>query len=214
MGDTITADLIKGGNAVDSIDYSVKQYVIDALEYYPDDTALKQLLADLIAYGVAAQEYLSYKTNALVNEGIDNLPAPSDAVPTEADRNRSISEALNSDVQFTAAGVRFDYNNRIYVKFKAPSLDGVKVSVGGVDLEIKETNKDGIYIAYSDAISALRFADQLTFTLSYGGQAVQTLVYTINDYALAKHADSRISNLALALYRYGKSAEAYDASTR
>ena len=74
------------------------------------------------------------------------------------------------------------------------------------------TNKEGVYIAYSDAISALRFGEVVTFTLAVNGSAVQTLTYTVNDYAYAKHSDSRISDLALALYRYGKSALSYDSS--
>ena len=210
MGDTITAELLKNGQLIDQKDYSVRQYVEKALELYPDDVALKQLLADLLHYGAAAQQYIGYKADQLVTDGL-GLTA-SGATPTEADKQKTVSQSTNSNVQFTAAGVRFDYINRIYVKFKATDINGVTVSVGGVNLEILETSTAGVYIAYSDAISALRFSDKFTFTLSVGGSAVQTLVYTVNDYAYAKHSDSRISDLALALYRYGKSALAYNSS--
>lgn len=209
MGDVISAELVKNGQIIDQGDYSVKQYVIDALEIYGDNEYLKQLLADLMYYGAAAQKYIGYKVDDLVTDGL-NLNSASSTTPTELDRKKSVSATANESVQFTAAGVRFDSTNRIYVKFTAPSIDGVKVSVGGVDLKIEETKNAGIYIAYSDSISALHFAEKVTFTLSYGAQTVQTLVYTVNDYALAKHTDSRISELALALYRYGKSAIIYD----
>ena len=210
MGDTITAELLKNGQVIDEKDYSVRAYVENALELYPNDTGLKQLLADLMHYGAAAQQYIGYKTDALVTDGL-GLTASS-TTPTEADKHKGVSQSTNSSVQFTAAGVRFDYVNRIYVKFKANDVSNVTVSVGGVNLEILETNTAGVYIAYSDAISALRFDEVLTFTLSVNGSAVQTLTYTVNDYAYTKHSDSRISDLALALYRYGKSAREYNSS--
>ena len=210
MGDTVSAELLKNGQLIDQKDYSVRQYVEKALELYPDDQKLKQLLADLVHYGAAAQQYIGYKTDELVTDGL-GLTASS-ATPTEADKHKGVSQSTNSNVQFTAAGVRFDYVNRIYVKFKAADISGVTVSVGGVNLEILETNTAGVYIAYSDAISALRFGEVVTFTLAVNGSAVQTLTYTVNDYAYAKHSDSRISDLALALYRYGKSAREYNSS--
>ena len=129
-------------------------------------------------------------------------------IPTELDRNKSVTPA-NGEVQFTAAGVRFDYVNRIFVKIAAPSLDGVTVYADGVAVEICESEDEGVYVAYSNPVSALEFGEKVTFTLSVGGNAVQTLVYTVNDYALTKYTDSEIGALSLALYRYGKSAVAY-----
>ena len=210
MGDTIAAELLKNGQLIAENEYSVRAYVETALALYPGDTALKQLLSDLMYYGAAAQEYIGYKADKLVTDGLDL--AGSVATPTDADNQKSVTQSTNSNVQFTAAGVRFEYVNRIYVKFRATDISAVTVSVGGVNLEILETGTAGVYIAYSDPISALRFGEKITFTLSVNGTAVQTLNYTVNSYAYTKHSDSRISNLALALYRYGKSAFAYDSS--
>lgn len=211
MGDTVVAELIKGNDVMDSNEYSVKEYVADALVIYSNDNNLKQLLADLLNYGAAAQLYIGYKVDELVTDGFD-LSAASTAVPTAADFKKTASTSTDPNVKFTASGVRFDYNNRIYVKFTAPSLDGIKVTVNGQELEIEATNQANVYIAYSDAISALHFTELVTFTLSSGGTAVQTLTYTINDYAYAKMGDTPIGRLSLALYRYGKSAVVYDNS--
>ena len=211
MGDSITAELVKGEEVIDTQeDYSVRKYVINALEFYSDYAELTQLLSDLLYYGAAAQEYTGYKADALVTDGLE-LTAASTATPGEADKNREIN-GTGTDVKFTAAGVRFDYINRIYVKITAASLDGIKITVNGESLEILETNTPNIYVAYSDAISALDFSDKFVFTLSVGGSEIQTLTYTVNDYAFSKHNDTEIGELALALYRYGKSAEAYEAS--
>ncbi len=211
MGDSIKAELVNNGKIVDTIEkYSVREYVVNTLKSYSDNSELCTLLSDLLVYGAAAQEYVGYKTNALVTEGVD-LSAASTAMPNEDDRNRSVTDN-DGDIKFTAAGVRFDYVNRIYVKLTAASLDGVTVSVNGEDLEIVETGRANVYIAYSDAISALSFGETVTFTLSVEGEAVQTLTYTVNDYALSKYNDAEIGSLALALYRYGKSAVAYKAT--
>ena len=206
MGDTIYAELLKNGKLVDENKYSVKAYVQDALALYSDYTELTQLLSDLLLYGAAAQEYVGYRTNALVTKGMD-LPNASSATPDAGDKNKSVTSA-DGDTQFTAAGVRFDYNNRIYVKFKAPSIDGISVFANGEALEIQKSGS--VYIAYTDGISALNFGDVVTFTLSSDGEVIQTLTYTVNDYALDKYGDAQIGDLALALYRYGKSAISYN----
>ena len=70
---------------------------------------------------------------------------------------------------------------------------------------------DGKYIAYSEDISALDFGETLTFELKVNGTTVQTLTYSVNSYAYSKHDDGdAMGNLALALYRYGVSAAAYN----
>ncbi len=208
MGDTISAELYKNGELVDSkSSYSVKEYVVATLAAASGSTELCQLLSDLLVYGREAQKYVEYKVYNLVTDGVD-LSAASNAAPSTEDNNKSVT-ANDGEVKFTAAGVRFANNNRIYVKLTAPTLDGVTVSVNGINLEITKANGNNAYIAYSDAISALDFAEKVIFTLSVNGEAVQTLTYTVNDYALAKYNDAEIGELALALYRYGKSTVAY-----
>lgn len=208
MGDSITAELLFKGGVVATIEYSVKQYAIDAFALYPQDEypELNQLLADMLYYGAAAQNYTGYKKSDLVTDAFDSLVA-STAAPDASDKNKSIS-STDGDTKFTAAGVRFDYDNRIYVKFKASSLEGITVSVNGENLEIQESEDK--YIAYSNGISALDFGEVLTFTLKSGDTVIQTLTYTVNSYALDKYGDEKIGDLTLALYRYGKSAIAYD----
>ena len=208
MGDNIRAELAKDGVTTDiKAEYSVKEYVVATLENHSDNKELCRLLTDMLVYGAEAQLYKGYKTDELVTDGVD-LSAASVDIPTELDKNKSVTPA-NGEVQFTAAGVRFDYANSIYVKLSAHSVDGVTVYADGVALLIVESDTAGEYIAYSNPVSALEFGEKVTFTLSVGGNAVQTLVYTVNDYVLTKYTDGEIGALSLALYRYGKSAVAY-----
>ena len=214
MWDSINAQLLKNGKIVDEeLRYSVRKYVEDALALYPDYTELRQLLCDLLNYGAAAQNYVGYKTHVLVTKGLE-LSDASDVTPTAGDKQRSITVHQTGSAEFIAAGIKFDYNNRIYVKIHATSLDGVTVYSNGVSLEISETEQENMYVAYSDAVSALSFGEVLTFTLYSGDTKLETLNYTVNDYTLSKYQDAEIGELSLAIYRYGKSALAYDATTR
>ena len=216
MGSSIKAELLLDGEVIDTKEnYSVKQYVIDALALHSTDTYLCTLLSDVLYYGAAAQIYLNKNVveEALVTYGVENL-TPSEITTTDTDKQRNIVTEEGADttlVKFTAAGVRFDYNNRIYVKFTTEDASSVTVTVNGTALEIIPLGGN-TYVAYSEGISALEFDNTVSFKLNYGEDLIQTLNYTVNTYAWDKNGDSTIGDLALALYRYGKSAEAYEIS--
>ena len=215
MGDVIKAELLLGGEVIDTIEeYSVKQYVLDAIEYYPTDTHLHQLLHDMLVYGAMAQKYRGYKKDTLVTDGVAGL-TPSALTPSQSDNAFAGNNAPDADttlVKFISAGVRFDYDNKIFVKITTTeSISNITIRVGGEALEIIDLGDDK-YVAYSDRISALDFDESVLFELLYDGQLVQTLTYSVNTYAYNKQADAEIGDLVLALYRYGKSAEAYSLS--
>ena len=211
MGDTIVAKLLCDGAEVATVDYSVKQYVVDTMKGASDK--LVTLLSDLLAYGAAAQTYRNYKTNNLVNVNVDGY-APSSATPVLADKVTALTENTSDVASLTAVGVYFDYTNKIYVKLNASTLEGVVVKVNGTAVNV-EAYGNG-YIAYSDAVSALDFGTAFTVTLEVDGEVAQTLTYSINSYVYTKceNADAELTamqSLALALYRYGASALAYKA---
>ena len=212
MGDIVKAELIYNGEVIHAInEYSVRHYVIGAIDKYSNDDELMRLLSDMLYYGDAAQLYRGYKTDALVSDGIAGLLPATDNAP-DGDGNKSVTSMDPSNVMFVAAGVHFDYINRIYVKIETADVDSVVIKVNGVALDISEC-EDGKYIAYSDGISALYFDSVVEFTLLYNGSVAQILTYTVNDYARAMDQDVTASEsmkaLALALYRYGESAVSY-----
>ena len=213
MGDGITAELMQGGTVIQVHEnYSVKVYLEHLLELYPEDEYIRNIVRDMLNYGAAAQLYVNYKTDALVNSSLDG--EESNALPTELDKANTITKSTNESYTFISAGVRFDYVNKVYVKFSvsggASPDDVVTVTVNGRSMAIGALS-DGMYIVYSEDISALSFADVLTFELKVNGATVQTLTYSVNSYAYSKHDDGdKMGNLALALYRYGLSAVAYN----
>ena len=212
MGDGIKAELYLGDTLVDSFErYSVKEYLENLLLTYKNDEYITALARDLLNYGAAAQLYIGYKTDALVNAGLNG--AVSSITPTVEDKKNSATDSTNASYAAYSCGVRFDYINQIYFKFSAPSLDGVTVTdAKGNLLEIAAIG-NGMYIVYSEPISPTDFDKVYTFNLNLNGETVKTVKYSVNSYAYSKYDDGNaMGDLALALYRYGVSAVAYNES--
>ena len=221
MGDTITAKLYKSGNdtALDEVEISVKEYAEKIIATYSSNDTLMDLVADMLKYGAAAQKYVNYKADAeaLVTNGVDLDNKGSEANPEEGDNCRKLTTEQtsidNSIHSFTAAGVRFDFDNKIYVKFKTDDISKIKLICGDVDVTDRiEDLGNGIYVFYTDGIKATEFGEEHTFKLYVDDLLHQTLTYSVNSYAYAKCTDGQtaaIDELALALYRYGLSAKAY-----
>lgn len=218
MGDTITAKLYKSDsdNVLDEVEISVKEYAEKVIALYPDNEKLMNLIADMLKYGAAAQEYIGYKASELVTDGIDLTGKGSTADPTTDDNHRSMTTEEGTEIDksvysFTAAGVRFDFDNKIYVKFKATGDANISLKCNGKYVA-KEDLRNGTYIFYTDGIDAYSFDKVYTFELYVDNVPHQTLTYSVNSYAYAKFTDEQttaVDELALALYRYGLSAKEY-----
>ena len=209
IGDNVGARLYKGDTLVAArAQYSVRQYAEDFMALYgsnEDYAALKALLGDILAYGEAAKEYKDYDVDNSVL--VDGLEA-SDALPTEDDDIRELVKHESVEgVGFNGVTVNFDYLNRIAVKLTAPDLSKVVVKVTIAGKTTEYTTADGI--VYSDTLAPTDFDEAVSFELYYDGALVQTVTYSVNSYACAKAGeDTAAGRLALALYRYGISAEA------
>lgn len=218
MGETIKAELVlvwEDGTefAVDVKEaYSVRAYCDDALAADPDNKALATLLADLLAYGAAAQDYTDFKADTPVGEGFGAAPSEWEDV---TDTDFSLSDKTREDIRFTAAGVRFGYVNYIYFKIKAANLADVTLIVNGKtytadDLSLAENTAD-TYILYTDPIYATEFDKVFSVELAADGEVIQTLTYSVKSYVFAKQniQNNKMAALAKALYSYGRSAVAY-----
>ena len=228
MGDNIVAELIINGTVVDTIgEYSIRIYADAMLENirnksisgYTDAqyAALATLIADMLEYGAAAQEYVNYKNaeGELVNEGIDGA---SEFKPLGAECDAVIGDSTSNTLCFTSAGIRFDYVNSMYFKIAAGSTDNVTVKI---------TNKttgtlriytaadfmavdEGMYILYTDAVSPASFGTRYTVELCSEGAVVQTVEYGISAYVYyVQEQSTAMAALARALYNYGLSATEY-----
>ncbi len=227
MGDSVSAALYSNNGATPDTtmeSFSVRAFAEKVIALHSSNAKLMNLVADLLRYGAAAQLYQNHKTNELVTDGLDLNSYGTQALPTESDNLRSLeteSGASNATNGFTALGVRFDIDNKIFFKFKTDDLTKIKITVNGTAVENLadkvQSLGNGVYIFYTDGICATEFDEVFTFRLYVSGALHQTVTYSVNSYAFAKCGDaaaseadlSAISQLVRALYRYGLSAKAY-----
>lgn len=212
MTDNIKAELLLGDTVVDILaQYSVQQNAINLLADNPS-TELIQFITDMLYYGAAAQQYTNYNTDNLATSGVSGLGTQSTAVPEELLANLSISAGSSN---FKSATVWFDAVNALVVKVNNPENATIKVCVkvgDGEEVELQYDSENDRYI--TEGIKATEFDTIYTFSLYEGETVVQTLEYSVNVYAYSKYTNGKtqaMKDLALALYRFGKSAKAYAA---
>ena len=198
MATTINAKLIFEDVVIaEKLDYSIKQYAQNLLNENPNDE-LKQLLTDLLYYGDAAYNFVNETTGETpVTSGVENIGEVSTATPATNFTLVDNDQINEYPAYFVAAGVWFDNVNKLYVKLN--TTENVTLKINNVEVEV--TGKT----VYTEGIIATDFDETFIFELSCNGVVMQTLTYSVNAYATAMNSDA----LALALYRYGASAEAY-----
>ena len=224
IGDKIDAILLLGDKEIGSkLQYSVKDNLL-SLNSKDAETlgmsaekhaAMKTLIADVLVYGNAAQNYVEYKLDAPVLDGSEAI-VPSATAPTEADAMELLNH-VDAELCFKNAIVRFDTVNEIRINIFVGKADASLVSVK-IDGEsyalssLKSLGGGNYEIAFSD-ILATELDAVHTITLVYDGADGATLSYSVAAYAYAMQSstNANMKALALALYSYGTSADAYEA---
>ena len=211
MCDNISVVLMDGETVIAKQEnYSIKTYAQNKLDASDSSEELKQLLVDLLYYGAESQKYYNAKINVETNEetlatyGVENLGTPSSAMPTDEDNAFSLvnSEAKEYPVYFKGANVEFGDVNKIIVQLSTYD-ENVTLTVNGEEVELNSATYK------TEGILATGFATEYTFVLSYDGNVMQTLTYSVNSYAVRMQNNDEMGELAIALYRYGASAIAY-----
>ena len=203
IGDNIKAELIFDNNIIAEKDgYSILQNATNLLVKHSGDPKTVNLVKAMLGYGAAAQKYVSYKIDSLVNKGYEmDLVTPLSSVSVKNVQN-NIGDAI-----FTAAGVRFDSVNKLYVKISSATKP--TITVNGAEALVEE-NGEGNWIVYTNGIYVIDFDKTYTFVITSNENA-PTLTYSINSYTYAKLTSDRegMAELAKATYTYGIAAEDY-----
>lgn len=216
MTDAITAQLVDGTEVLDTYDsYSVRAYCdsllasdaatlgISAEKY----EAMKTLVADLLQYGAMAQTYRGYKTDSLANQ---NITGQREFVALTDDWKAAPNNS-GENIKITAGGVWFANVNKIYLKFTTTDINNTTLVFDDVTYtsEHFELVSDNTYIFYSDAISPSEFDNKISAQFKCGEDEA-SISYCVNSYVYAKQGqDTKMGDLARALYNYGVSAVAY-----
>ena len=216
MSDTIKAELMVNGEILDTKEnYSVKAYCesqatksAGALDLTPNQfEALKTLLADMLTYGAASQEYKAYNTANLADntEWVKEYKSAF-AVPAGV---RKITGNTDADNRAVSVGLNMANVNRIY--FKVKLTDDIVVKLNGVEIDKSTLVKkdDGTYTLYSDDIMATQFDEVFTLTLVKDGNEITKVEYNVNAYIQAKYNVSSVEKIVKALSNYGTSAVNY-----
>ncbi len=233
MGDNIAVELVLNGETLAEIDeYSVKQYCVNmkarveskSIAGFSDAqyAALDTLLADILEYGAAAQNYKGYNTGNLVNEGITGA---SEFIPLTSAHKMPAFDAstMPDEASFTAAKVVL--NNAIYLRFEFKTTDVSRVTIkvgdrvyGQNDFKFVSSQSDGfgipteIHALDSDAIFANQMETSYTIILCVDGVECQRLQYSVVNYIYNMQNTTSDPDLVALLKRirnYGLSAVAF-----
>ncbi len=213
IGDTITAELLVGGETADTEDdYSVLTY-LNNIKSKPASqlgyseakhTAMLALVNELLLYGGAAQSYKGYKTDALVSENVTGTE-----LATLAETDKAVTQG--TAVTFKSATVFFDSTNELRFRFTAEDTAGLtfKLSVnGGAAQDVAYVADGEGYLIKTDAIYATGFDDVYTLTAYVNDAENASLTYSVKSYVHAKQSgEGAMAALAKATYSYGKAAK-------
>ena len=174
--------------------------------------------SDILAYGAAAQTYMSYNTEALVNTG-DDIIDPTYSTYTDLSGLAAGFEGeASEDVYWVGAGLTL--TNSVAMTFRFYTVDVeelvITVHIGEEERTFSSfkpvERKEGFFELSIDDISATQFDEPVTASFCLWEEDMgNTLSYSVNTYVCAKQNDSNAALAALvkALYHYGASAQAY-----
>ena len=220
MGDEISYTLTIDGVTLADGTVSIKSYLEKLLTKSAEDfgyseekyAAMKDLIGYILTYGAAAQEYTGYKEDELVNGDYKNLISAFENV-TETDKN--VSTPASADAKFTGVGVRFNNVNNVFFRFIAKDISKVKITINGIEAEIVKTG-ESTYTVYSKDIFATDFTTKYTAVMTYDGEEVQTVTYSVKSFVNsfqsrtdASGSMTKEAKLARALWLYGNAAVAF-----
>ena len=228
MNDDVVAVLHAEHNGIDYKSpkkvMSIKTYAYAILDKYNSDSyaKLRTLMVDLLNYGAAAQAYIGYEENDLVNSALTQQQkqwASTNDRPYENIRDYSYKTISSPSCKWVSGSLVLGNSVTVRAKFSADNIENKTVVVTCGNAKFEYTKEDfiscgnGYYYVYCDEIYANEMSKELYFTVYENGiQCSNTMRYSIESYAkLVKDAypDTAIEKMISAMMRYGDSAKAY-----
>jgi len=221
LTDTVTAELILDGVVCATNETTVKAYCDKLYNKAPEllgysdkqYSALKTLLADLLEYGAALQQYSGHSTEAPANDSAWVSASKSTFNAKALSPIKIISETTSYS-SITSAGLYCGNENKLYFTFESPNESDISVCVKqGNSIKMFSLSEldfsNGKYILMLDGIKATQYKEAVTVTLSECGNEIQTATYNVDAYISAKYTTKSLGALVKAISNYGTSAKAY-----
>ncbi len=237
MGDAVTA-VPHALNAFDedvtgvSLTYSVADYCYNLLgneEYQKEKYAsLRRLLVDILLYGSAAQQYVNYKTNALVSSRLTpaQLAMGTDVTKemtyqSVRKKNFAVVDEEDALASIDRAALFLEAAVNVQFKYTASEFTGLRMVItgdeAGLDV-IGEYAADpnvidsaGVNYITFGALNAGQMRKTIYATMMLGRKKVSnTYRYSIESYVKSiRDVDEALDYLLDAMMRYGDSAKAF-----
>ena len=205
LAEDFTATLILNETEIDSVVYSVEEYLIKLASSNVSDS-VKAIIADVIEYAQAAEAYVEKEVGVQDIEGL----TPTEYVDlTTTDSKKT--ESTDSSVAVTRAYVDYDGKLNVNVIFRADDAENVTVKVNGVEVDFAAVEEGyTIYVVSSEALYVTNAAVKYTFEIFVGETKVQTVVYNLKSYLYeVQNDEDAMSSLLKAAYNLSLSAKAY-----
>ncbi|MBQ3356255.1 MAG: hypothetical protein IJG45_03990 [Oscillospiraceae bacterium] len=233
MGSVVRARLVLTIGGVEhlgnELPYSVKQYAMDQLAA-TDDDALRTVLVDMLNYGAQAQTYFGYKTDDLVNKNLTAEQQSWGSTKTPALETHEQTQTAEH-AQIVLAGRSISLNERVTINYYW-DLQAYGGSVEDLAMELRWLDRDGTLqtlridgtqftahehywrAAFSElSASQMRTVVQCQMIRKADGAVVSDVnSYSIISYVysvMKNEADPALTDVVLAMLRYGDAASAY-----
>lgn len=212
---TITA-YDKKGILRDSYTYSMLEYCNDLLAQDSVTSETKQVVAELLNYGAAAQKYVGADSSKLQ----DAIKQSKIALLTDEPQG----EVSTTGTEQIVAGATVNFSNVNKIVFAITpenyaKLDSYTIKINDIAVEKSAWVLSGdYYMWYSDGIKATEFGKPCKLVVTNGSKTVQTIEISVNAYCSAVYKMSGVpealKNLVKATYNYGAAAKAYAESSK
>ena len=212
---TITA-YDKKGILRDSYTYSMLEYCNDLLAQDSVTSETKQVVAELLNYGAAAQKYVGADSSKLQ----DAIKQSNIALLTDEPQG----EVSTTGTEQIVAGATVNFSNVNKIVFAITpenyaKLDSYTITINDIAVEKSAWVLSGdYYMWYSDGIKATEFGKPCKLVVTNGSETVQTIEISVNAYCSAVYKMSGVpealQNLVKATYNYGAAAKAYAESSK
>ena len=218
MNDNIKAEILYGETVLDILEkYSVKTYCENQITKTAQELGLnnsqyitfKRLIADLLTYGAAAQEYMQYNIDNYVDSSLWVSEHKSAFVVP--DGVKKISGNTDENNRVKSVSLNISNVNKIYFRLVLTD-ENIKVLLNGteIDKERLVSQEDGTYLFYTDGLKATEFDKVFVLTLVDGeNNEISRVEYNVLAYVEAKYNSATVGNITKALNNYGSSAKKY-----
>ena len=214
MADEILMELVLDGVVCDSRTSSVDLYAQDYYDLFgPDDPAIP-LLAHLLQYGTAAQEYKNYNTgNPAAHENWSQAAYITGLQKPVGVKTRTGSTDPNNTI--SAASILLDNGFKLKFRYKAAAgTEFVLTDKDGDEVPFTVKTAGASLSATADvSLMPLTFRDAYTAKLVSGEDTIVTVNYSFTAYINAMWDDVTVGPLVQALYAYLCAAETYVGGT-